>query len=145
MVAHELDSLASLDTFDTTDSPQTLTVAGDDVWVVDGADRIHRLSSQLVLAETVEGVRRFSRDLRPIYLEDLGFIPALEMLTREADQEGALSVSFSAAGEVRRLHPNWNWPPTGSSRRHSTTWSNTRRQLMPGSRCALRLSTSSCS
>jgi signal transduction histidine kinase len=59
-----------------------------------------------LLSETVEGVRRFSRDLRPIYLEDLGFIPALEMLAREADQQEALSVQFSATGQGRRLPPD---------------------------------------
>jgi signal transduction histidine kinase len=59
-----------------------------------------------MLAETIEGVRRFSRDLRPIYLEDLGFIPALEMLAREADRVGALSVDFIAGGNLRRLPPD---------------------------------------
>jgi signal transduction histidine kinase len=58
-----------------------------------------------MLAETLESVRRFSRDLRPIYLEDLGFLPALEMLTREADQEENLSVRLTVAGAVRRLAP----------------------------------------
>jgi signal transduction histidine kinase len=51
-------------------------------------------------------VRRFSRDLRPIYLEDLGFLPALEMLTREADQEDNLSVQLTVSGAVRRLPPD---------------------------------------
>ena len=41
--------------------------------------------TEAMLIETLEGVRRFSRDLRPICLEDLGFIPALEMLAREAN------------------------------------------------------------
>jgi signal transduction histidine kinase len=59
-----------------------------------------------LLSETVEGVRRFSRDLRPIYLEDLGFIPALEILAREGDQREALSVQFSTTGQVRRLAPD---------------------------------------
>lgn len=38
-----------------------------------------------MLIETLEGVRRFSHDLHLIYLQDLGFIPAPEMLAREAD------------------------------------------------------------
>ena len=41
-----------------------------------------------MLAETLEGVRRFSRDLRPIYLEDLGFLPALEMLVARSGSGG---------------------------------------------------------
>ena len=65
-----------------------------------------------MLAEAVEGIRRFSRDLRPIYLEDLGFIPALEMLARsegerwEADQGEAVSVHLQTVGPVRRLPPD---------------------------------------
>lgn len=59
-----------------------------------------------MLAETLESVRRFSRDLRPIYLEDLGFLPALEMLTREADQQENLSVRLTVSGAVRRLPPD---------------------------------------
>ena len=66
-----------------------------------------------MLADALEGVRRFSRDLRPIYLEDLGFIPALEMLTRQVapEPEGsparAPAVSFSVAGQARRLPPDF--------------------------------------
>jgi signal transduction histidine kinase len=56
-----------------------------------------------MLGEAIEGVRRFSRDLRPIYLEDLGFIPALEMLAQEADRSETLSVGLSVTGAVRRL------------------------------------------
>jgi signal transduction histidine kinase len=61
---------------------------------------------QTLLADTVEGIRRFSRDLRPIYLEDLGFMPALEMLAREADRQGSLSVHLDTSGPVRRLPPD---------------------------------------
>jgi signal transduction histidine kinase len=42
-------------------------------------------------------VRRFVRDLRPTYLEELGLIPALEMLTREANAR------FQVVGEEARL------------------------------------------
>ena len=67
---------------------------------------VERLSKvQTMLIETIEGVRRFSRDLRPIYLEDLGFVPALEMLAREADQREELTVRLAVAGRVHRLPP----------------------------------------
>ncbi len=59
-----------------------------------------------MLAETMEGVRRFSRDLRPIYLEDLGFLPAVEMLAREAEQHKDLSVVCAVTGVVQRLPPD---------------------------------------
>jgi signal transduction histidine kinase len=71
-------------------------------------DRASRRLDQVraALAETLEGIRRFSRDLRPIYLEDLGFIPALEMLARETGQERAPEFRFSVTGPVRRLPPD---------------------------------------
>jgi len=68
---------------------------------------------QTMLAEAVESIRRFSRDLRPIYLEDLGFIPALEMLARssaiprEAGTRAAPTVHFATSGPVRRLPPDF--------------------------------------
>jgi len=61
---------------------------------------------KVMLADTVEGIRRFSRDLRPIYLEDLGFLPALEMLAREADRQVNLSAHLDTTGPVRRLPPD---------------------------------------
>jgi signal transduction histidine kinase len=56
--------------------------------------------------ETMEEVRRFSRDLRPLYLEDLGFVPALEMLSQEADRQGNHAVQVRIEGTVRRLPPD---------------------------------------
>ena len=40
--------------------------------------------------ETQHEVRRFSRALRPLYLEDLGFVPALEMLAQETERQHSL-------------------------------------------------------
>ncbi len=68
------------------------------------AERLEKVRA--ALAETLQGIRRFSRDLRPIYLEDLGFIPALEMLARESGQAREPQVQFSTAGPVRRLSPD---------------------------------------
>lgn len=50
-----------------------------------------------LLTDTLAAVRRFVRDLRPTYLEELGLIPALEMLTREAH------ATFQVVGEEKRL------------------------------------------
>ena len=56
------------------------------------------------LAErTVENLRRLIRALRPIYLEDLGLVTALEMLARETSQTHGLSVDFEQSGQERRL------------------------------------------
>lgn len=50
--------------------------------------------------QTVENLRRLTRALRPIYLEDLGLVTALEMLARETT---ALQVDFQRAGPEQRL------------------------------------------
>jgi signal transduction histidine kinase len=56
------------------------------------------------LAErTVENLRRLTRALRPIYLEDLGLVTALEMLAREISLSNELVVDFQQSGQERRL------------------------------------------
>jgi signal transduction histidine kinase len=65
----------------------------------------HLVTVRAMLTQALEGIRRFSWDLRPIHLEDLGFIPAMEMLTRRADRQGQTSVHFATVGPVRRLPP----------------------------------------
>jgi signal transduction histidine kinase len=44
-----------------------------------------------------------TRALRPIYLEDLGLVTALEMLTRETSQTDSLEIGFQKSGEEQRL------------------------------------------
>ncbi len=53
--------------------------------------------------QTVENLRRLIRALRPIYLEDLGLVTALDMLARETAQNNHLTVDFQKSGEERRL------------------------------------------
>lgn len=53
--------------------------------------------------QTVENLRRLTRALRPIYLEDLGLVTALEMLAHEMNQNHQLAVGFQKEGEERRL------------------------------------------
>lgn len=48
--------------------------------------------------ETVQNLRRLTRALRPIYLEDLGLVTALEMLTRETSQGNHIKVEFHLSG-----------------------------------------------
>lgn len=64
------------------------------------------LSELETLAEqTVENLRRMTRALRPIYLEDLGLVTALEMLARETSQNHAVQIEFKkSGGEQRLLH-----------------------------------------
>jgi signal transduction histidine kinase len=53
--------------------------------------------------QTIENLRRLTRALRPIYLEDLGLVTALEMLAREISQGASLVVEFQKTGNERRL------------------------------------------
>ena len=53
--------------------------------------------------QTIENLRRMTRALRPIYLEDLGLVTALEMLARETSQNNSLEVEFEKSGEEQRL------------------------------------------
>ena len=53
--------------------------------------------------QTIENLRRLTRALRPIYLEDLGLVTALEMLAREMSQNNHLMVDFQKTGQERRL------------------------------------------
>ena len=53
--------------------------------------------------QTVENLRRLTHALRPIYLEDLGLVTALEMLARETGQANHLQVDFQQSGQERRL------------------------------------------
>jgi signal transduction histidine kinase len=53
--------------------------------------------------QTIENLRRMTRALRPIYLEDLGLVTALEMLVRETSQNNPINIEFNKSGEEQRL------------------------------------------
>ena len=58
------------------------------------------------MADTaLEGVRRFSQDLRPSILDDLGLVPAMEWLAAELEKNYGLETKVSIAGEQQRLSP----------------------------------------
>ena len=52
----------------------------------------------------VQEMRRFSHDLRPSVLDDLGLLPALELLADDLEKQGVVT-SFKVTGETRRLTP----------------------------------------
>ena len=60
---------------------------------------------QSMITQIIADLRRLSRDLRPIYLEDLGLIPALDMLTWEAQNGTSTQISFQTSGQEHRLSP----------------------------------------
>ncbi len=55
--------------------------------------------------KTIENLRRVTGALRPIYLEDLGLVPAVEMLVRQTNQAMGIKVEFQQLGIERRLEP----------------------------------------
>lgn len=65
------------------------------------AQRLNELT-QLIDQELVS-LRRLIADLRPIYLEDLGFVPALEMLAQQTRERHGLDVSLDIKGEPARM------------------------------------------
>lgn len=55
-------------------------------------------------AQTMDELRRIIRAMRPIYLEELGLAPALDMLAKDIDASTpGLTVSFTQEGDVLRL------------------------------------------
>jgi len=70
---------------------------------------IHRESMveiQELTRQTIENLRRITRALRPIYLEDLGLAASLEMLARETREMVELEVVFKVSSTQRRLKPD---------------------------------------
>jgi PAS domain S-box-containing protein len=58
------------------------------------------------LKRAVEEVRRFSRELRPPVLDDLGLIPVLEWLSGELKKSYEMDVQMEISGSQRRLQPD---------------------------------------
>jgi len=54
---------------------------------------------------TLEGVRRFSQDLRPSILDDLGLLPALEWLTSDLSENFGIAIEMEVIGSARRFTP----------------------------------------
>ena len=69
----------------------------------------------------LEGVRRYSQDLRPSILDDLGLLPALEWLVTSLGEERGIAGSIREAGERYRLSPEQELSVFRIFRRHSAT------------------------
>ena len=70
--------------------------------------RAYLAETQDLLDQTLTSLRRFSRDLRPAILDDLGLLPALEWLMSElsAETQGKVATRCEVLGEPRRLPPD---------------------------------------
>jgi two-component system sensor histidine kinase DegS len=75
------------------------------------ADKLSPENSKLLeklrqkTSETLDGVHRFSQDLRPSVLDDLGLLPALEWLTSDLTEHSGIAVEMKVRGSVRRFPP----------------------------------------
>ena len=65
------------------------------------AQRIEEL--QTATLDVIQRVRRFSQDLRPSILDDLGLLPTLQELTTELNRQDGLRAEFRVIGQERRL------------------------------------------
>lgn len=66
----------------------------------------HRLRELQGMADDIiQGVRRFSRDLRPSTLDDLGLLPTLEGLAVSLTERDGIPTRLYVTGEKRRLAP----------------------------------------
>lgn len=68
------------------------------------AERLDELST--LIDRELAGLRRLIADLRPIYLDELGFVPALEMLIQQTETAHGLTVRLDVQGEPMRLSPD---------------------------------------
>lgn len=80
---------------------QRLQLAQKSIKDQNGRQSLNELET--LAEQTIENLRRLTRALRPIYLEDLGLVTALDMLARETSQNNQLVVNFQKNGQERRL------------------------------------------
>ncbi|HSG44201.1 MAG TPA: histidine kinase, partial [Anaerolineales bacterium] len=80
---------------------QRVQLAQKSVKTRSGHQALNELES--LAEQTVENLRRLTRALRPIYLEDLGLVTALEMLAKETSQANHMKVDFRLSGNEQRL------------------------------------------
>jgi signal transduction histidine kinase len=55
--------------------------------------------------EGVQDLRRMIYALRPLYLDDLGWLPAVQALVSDLEKQGEISTSYDVTGQERRLEP----------------------------------------
>jgi len=57
------------------------------------------------VGKVLDGVRRFSQDLRPSVLDDLGLIPALQWLATDTEKRFGIEVRMDIIGDEYRMSP----------------------------------------
>jgi len=54
---------------------------------------------------TLQGIRRFSQDLRPSIIDDLGLMPAVKWLVKQKSEESGIEILLKISGKEQRLLP----------------------------------------
>jgi len=68
--------------------------------VVEQLGKLHKMADS-----ALNGVRRFSQDLRPSILDDLGLVPAMEWLITDLEKGYGMATKVDISGRRRRLTP----------------------------------------
>jgi len=68
--------------------------------VIKRLEKLHEMADS-----ALDGVRRFSQDLRPPILDDLGLVPALEWLITDLEKGYDMATKVDITGSRRRLSP----------------------------------------
>ena len=102
-IARELHDETAQDLAALSRQIDTITSKGGRVLSSRDVELLEELHQQADRA--LEGVRRFSQDLRPSILDDLGLVPALEWLASNLEQSFGITVGFEVIGEVNRYTP----------------------------------------
>lgn len=91
------------------DTVQTLIAIGQRIELVKGAidnpaEARQRLTEvRTMVTGAIASVRQFSRDLRPLALEDLGLWAAMQYLVNQLAQSEGIDVNFEVEGEIEGL------------------------------------------
>jgi two-component system sensor histidine kinase DegS len=83
-------------------SRQLEKITSSDALWEESVEAVRSFKKQIEVA--VQEIRRFSHDLRPSVLDDLGLLPALELLADDLNKQ-RITTSFKVTGEARRLAP----------------------------------------
>ena len=54
---------------------------------------------------SLQGIRRFSTDLRPSIIDDLGLLPAVQWLVKQKSEESGIEIELKIVGKEQRLLP----------------------------------------
>lgn len=80
---------------------QLIQISPDSQHLAEALFEVEALTEQ-----SIQELRRLIRDLRPIYLEDLGLNAALQMLCEENARVSGLPISFEKTGQQHRQSPD---------------------------------------